>query len=69
VRFRVPERKLGNSDIEFVVQSDDVRLGLLKVSKGALVWCPANKKRCYELGWASFDRLMREFGHKERARV
>lgn len=69
VRFRVPERTLGNSDIEFIVQSDDTRLGLLKVSKGSLVWCPANKKRGFELAWSNFDRLMREYGHKERPRV
>ncbi len=69
VRFRVPERKLGNSDIEFIVQSDDERLGLLKVSKGALVWLPANKKRGLEMGWGTFDRLMREHGHREQSRV
>ena len=51
VRFNIPERKLGKSDIEFTVYSDDLRLGVLKISKGALVWRSANKKRGHiELG-------------------
>ena len=68
VTFTLPERGLGNSDVEFVVRGDEVRLGTLKVSKGALVWSPANKKRGYELGWAEFDRVMQERGRRERAR-
>lgn len=68
VRFTLPERRLGNSDIEFTVQQDDARLGLLKVSKGALVWCPANKKRGYVMGWQLLDRLMREHGYREPLR-
>ena len=68
VTFTLPERRLGNSDIEFIVRSDDVRLGTLKVSKGALVWSPANKKRGYELGWTDFDRVMQERGRRERPR-
>lgn len=69
VTFTLPERRLGNSDIEFIVRSDEVRLGTLKVSKGALVWSPANKKRGFELGWAEFDRVMQERGRRERARL
>lgn len=68
VRFTIPERKLGNSDIEFVVHSDDERLGLLKVSKGAVVWRPAFKKRGFAIGWSAFDRVMREQGRRERLR-
>lgn len=66
VRFTIPERKLGNSDIEFAVYSDDERLGALKISKGAIVWHPANKKRGYVLGWDAFDRAMREQGRRMR---
>ncbi len=69
VRFTIPERKLGNSDIEFAVYSDDERLGALKISKGAIVWCPANKKRGYVMGWDAFDRTMREQGRRETRRV
>jgi hypothetical protein len=66
VRFTIPERRLGNSDIEFVVYSDDERLGQLSVSKGAIVWRHANAKRGYVLGWDQFDRVMREQGRRER---
>ncbi len=68
VRFTIPERKLGNSDIEFAVYSDNGRLGALKISKGAIVWCPANKKRGYVLGWDAFDRTMRDQGRRETLR-
>jgi len=60
VRFTIPERKLGNADIEFVVYEDRERLGTLRISKGALVWHPANAKKRYEWSWGAFDRLMRK---------
>ena len=68
VRFNIPERKLGNSDIEFTVYSDDARLGVLKISKGALVWRSANKKRGHIVAWDAFDRLAREYGRREPQR-
>lgn len=68
VRFTIPERRLGNADIEFTVFSDGDRLGLLKLSKGAVVWRPANKKRGFVLGWDAFDRAMRERGRREPTR-
>lgn len=36
VMFSIPYRKLGKSDIKFVVKSDGERLGTLWISKGAL---------------------------------
>lgn len=68
VRFTIPERTLGNADIEFAVYSDDERLGVLKVSKGALVWRPANKKLGYVVRWDAFDRIMQDNGRRERLR-
>jgi len=68
VRFTIPERKLGNSDIEFIVYSDDERLGQLSVSKGGVVWRQANKKLGHVMDWSAFDRAMRELGRRERAR-
>jgi hypothetical protein len=67
VRFTIPERTLGNADIEFAVYSDDERLGLLKVSKGAVVWRHANKKLGRVMDWATFDRVMQAEGRRERA--
>lgn len=69
VRFNIPERTLGNSDIEFTVYSDELRLGVLKVSKGALVWRSANKKRGHIVGWDLFERLAREHGRREPQRT
>jgi hypothetical protein len=69
VTFTVPERTLGNSDIEFTVYSDGERLGVLKVSKGALVWRHANKKLGHLMNWDTFDRVMREQGRRERLRA
>jgi hypothetical protein len=69
VRFTLPERRLGNSDIEFTVYSDDERLGILKVSKGAVVWRSANKKLGHVLAWDAFDRMMRREGRRERAKA
>jgi hypothetical protein len=69
VRFTIPERRLGKADIEFAVYQDGERLGLLKVSKGAIVWRQANKKRGLVMGWATFDRLMQREGRREPSRV
>jgi hypothetical protein len=69
VRFTLPERRLGNSDIEFTVFSDDERLGVLKVSKGALVWRHANKKLGRVMDWDAFDRVMQREGRRERLRA
>ena len=69
VRFTIPERRLGNADIEFAVYSDEQRLGLLQVSKGALVWRPANKKRGFLVGWSRFDQIMRGERRERRARA
>lgn len=68
VRFTIPERKLGKTDIEFAVFENDERLGILKVSKGAVVWRPANKKLGYVASWAKFDALMQS-ARRERRRA
>ena len=67
VRFTIPERRLGNADIEFAVYSDGERLGLLKVSKGAVVWRHANKKLGKVMDWGTFDRIMQAEGRRERS--
>jgi hypothetical protein len=67
VRFNIPERKLGYSDIEFHVYSDDERLGVLKVSQGGVVWRHANKRLGQVMDWDTFDRVMQREGRRERA--
>ena len=64
VRFSVPERPVGNADIEFHVRKDEELCGRLKVSKGAIVWLPGNKSRGYRLTWDQMDRLAREYGRR-----
>jgi hypothetical protein len=68
VTFKIPERRVGNADIEIAVREDGDLLGTLGISKGALLWMPANKRRGYVLGWATFDRLAREHGRKAAGR-
>ncbi|MCH8275477.1 MAG: hypothetical protein IH851_11885 [Armatimonadetes bacterium] len=65
VTFTVPERPVGNADIEFSVHANDTRVGTLKISKGKLVWMPAYAKR-YEFGlsWARLAKLMEEHGRR-----
>jgi hypothetical protein len=45
VSFQLPERKLGKSNIEFIVTVDGTKLGELWVSRGAVVWKPQRSKR------------------------
>lgn len=60
VRFTVPWRVLGKENVEFQVMQEGVRLGTLKISKGAVVWYPGNAKLGYKVGWERFDQLLRQ---------
>jgi hypothetical protein len=63
---RVPRLELSRADVEFRVRTDDVALGTLKISRGSVVWTPANNKKFYyELSWADFDQLMQTWGRHE----
>jgi len=44
VDFTVPERSLGNSDIEFSVYTEEGKLGTLRISKGGIDWYPKWKQ-------------------------
>jgi len=66
VDFELPKRELGNSNIEFKVRRDGAHLGTLRVSKGAVVWTPANHEFSYKLDWAKFSDLMKQEGHRGR---
>lgn len=65
VKFSVPYTPLKKSDISFVVQTEDEVFGILKVSKGALVWVPRHKKTGHKIDWQQFDDLARSFPSKE----
>jgi hypothetical protein len=48
------------------VEQDGNRLGVVKISRGAIDWKPGKAKRTWSLSWSQFDDLMREFGHPPR---
>jgi hypothetical protein len=65
VAFKVPERELGNVDVEFYVSLGKSKLGTLKVSKGDVEWVPKDFTYGHKLKWKDFDIVMKEKGIKE----
>ncbi len=62
VKFSVPPRPIAHSDIRFTVDEDDERFGELRVSKGNVVWTPANKKYGFRLTWKQLSAVAQERG-------
>jgi hypothetical protein len=60
VTFKTPSRRLGKSDVIFVVQDENGVLGTLKVSKCAVVWYPKKTNYGYKADWAQFHRVAQE---------
>ena len=60
VTLEVPKRQISRADVKFQVKADDKMLGTLTVSKGAVVWFPFGTKYGYKMGWAKFDRFMKD---------
>ncbi len=69
VRFTVPYRDLGRSDVEFKIYSVGPRsrsrrqrerhiIGTLLVSHGAIEWRSRRKHNKVRLAWDDFDRYM-----------
>ena len=66
VRFTVPYRDLGRSDIEFKVYSKERRgrrmqrllIGTLLISHGAIEWRSRKKQHKVKLSWQDFDKYM-----------
>ncbi|MGH9580885.1 MAG: hypothetical protein ACRD2R_07825 [Terriglobales bacterium] len=64
VKFNVPFRDLGRSDVKFKVYTGKRKerrlLGTLLVSHGAIVWRPnkARERGTVTKDWHEFDRLM-----------
>lgn len=66
VDFTMPTRKLGKSDVSFVVKTEEGVLGTLKVSKGAVVWYPKKTNYGYKATWKRFHAIATEqFPHEE----
>ncbi len=68
VEFSIPRRKLGRSDIEFLVKRNGAVLGTLKVSNGSLVWFPRKTTVGYRMTWHKFDSVMKDFSQGEERR-
>ena len=66
VTFTLPERSLGNSDIEVRIKRDGVMFGTLKISKGAVVWLPASGKYGRSLTWDKLNELAEAHGSAVR---
>jgi len=64
VAFRIPWRELGNQDVVFRIRTEGDTFGELKISKGAVVWRPGNKKLGYHMSWERFDRAMQGSGRR-----
>ena len=52
-------RSLGKADVEFIVKKDGSTFGNLAISNGSVVWFPSRTTYGYKMGWAKFERLMK----------
>ncbi|MFN0017824.1 MAG: hypothetical protein ACKVP0_06160 [Pirellulaceae bacterium] len=75
VKFSVPPlRSLENKDLDFVVEVEDnggnfKRLGLLRISRGALVWFRGKThKNGEKMTWEDLDAVMGEHSRKRESR-
>ena len=62
VTFEVPARPLNRKDLIFVVRKNQAKFGTLRVSRGAVVWIPADKSKGRRLTWLQIDKLAQAHG-------
>jgi len=66
VKFSIPERELGNVQIEFRVRkgkhSKAAVIGTFKASKGKVVWRPGGSAKGHMLKWERLGSLMKTYG-------
>jgi len=60
IDIEIPPKVVLNSDVRFVIRSDDEKLGELLVSRGSIAWVPGHSPNAIHLPWERFDVLMRE---------
>lgn len=65
VKLIVPERPIGNADVEFPVKKGSNAFGRLKVSKGGIEWVPKDCTYGHHLTWDEIDSLAVEHGRKK----
>lgn len=67
VRFDIPVRRLGKTDVNFYIEVDGETFGQLSISNGAIVWFPKGSKNGRKMGWKKFSELMEQnAGRRER---
>ena len=64
---KIPWLEVGKSDVIFHIDSDEEKLGALRVSQGHIVWTPADKQLSYWLNWHDFNELAEKKGQKKKA--
>ena len=62
IEIALPPKVVLHKDVTFVVKSDGIKLGELRISKGSLDWWPAKHHSGCRLTWERFDALMQEYG-------
>ncbi len=66
IEMEIPPKMVVNSDVRFIVHSDDKKLGELLVSKGSIAWIPGHSPQSIHVQWERFDEVMRD--ERERRR-
>jgi hypothetical protein len=59
IEIEIPPRLVLHKDVSFVIKSDGLKLGELRISKGTIDWRAGNKRKVVSLTWEQFDKLMR----------
>jgi len=62
LEISLPPKVILNSDVVIDVQSDDAKLGELRISRGSIDWIPGKHQASFRLSWERFDEVMRESG-------
>ena len=58
-----------NADLVIQIDSDQEKLGELRISRGSIDWVPRGAKLPLSLEWERFDQVMRENGRRRRLRL
>lgn len=66
VKFSIPSCPVGVADIGFTVRRNGRKFGELRISKGTVVWMPADASYGRRLSWLQIDRLARDHGKKHK---
>ncbi len=66
IEIEIPPKAVINTDVRFVVRSDDEKLGELLVSRGSIAWVPGHSPNPIHMQWERFDELMREHRRTRR---